>query len=323
MTAWCLNTATEMQALLDVILPVFLVMGFGFAAARSGRFSDTAVDGLMRFAQNFAVPVLLFRSIARLDLGAEFDRGLLLSFYAGAFSGFALGFAGAVWLFRRPLPDAVAIGFCCLFSNSLLLGLPITERAYGPAALAGNFAIIAIHSPLLYAFGISAMELARSRGRGLPLHRVLREIASGILHNPLVIGITLGLAANLGGLTLPEIVWSATGLIAQAALPAALFGLGGVLMRYRPDGDMKTIAMVTAISLCVHPAITYGLGRGVFALTTDQLRSAVMTAAMAPGANAYLFANMYGVARRVAASSVLIATSMSILTIWVWLAILP
>lgn len=312
-----------MQALIEVILPVFLVIGFGYGAARAGWFPDAAVDGLMRFAQGFAVPVLLFRGVARLDLGAEFDTGLLLSFYAGAFSGFAVAFAGAVWVFRRPLPDAVAIGFCGLFSNSLLLGLPITERAYGHEALAGNYAIIAIHSPLLYAFGITAMELARSRGHGLPVPRILREIGRGIVTNPLVIGIACGLALNVSGLDVPEVVWSASGLMAQAALPAALFGLGGVLMRYRPEGDRMTIALVAAVSLVLHPAITWTLGHMVFHLSTDQMRSAVVTAAMAPGANAYLFANMYGVGRRVAASSVLVATALSILTVWGWLSILP
>jgi predicted permease len=44
---------------------------------------------------------------------------------------------------------------------------------------------------------------------------------------------------------------------------------------------------------------------------------------MAPGFNAYIFANMYGRARRVAASSVLIATAISILSVWFWLGALP
>ena len=48
-----------------------------------------------------------------------------------------------------------------------------------------------------------------------------------------------------------------------------------------------------------------------------------VTAAMAPGINAYVFANMYGRAKRVAASSVLLATGLSVGTVWVWLAILP
>ena len=61
----------------------------------------------------------------------------------------------------------------------------------------------------------------------------------------------------------------------------------------------------------------------VFSLDQAQLRSAVLTAAMAPGINTFLFANMYGVAQRVAASAVLIATLLSVFTIWVWLIILP
>jgi malonate transporter len=53
------------------------------------------------------------------------------------------------------------------------------------------------------------------------------------------------------------------------------------------------------------------------------MRSAVVTASMAPGVNAYLFASLYGVAKRVAASAVLVATALSILTIWFWLSVLP
>ena len=139
-----------MNALLDVILPVFVVIGFGYAAARAGLLTESAVDGLMRFAQTIAVPCLLFRSIATLDLASVYDARLFLSFYLGAFAAFALGFAGARLVFARPVTDSVTIGFVCLFSNSLLLGLPITERAYGPKALDGNFAILSIHAPLLF-----------------------------------------------------------------------------------------------------------------------------------------------------------------------------
>ncbi|MFD2174911.1 AEC family transporter [Rhodobacter lacus] len=316
-----------MSALIDVILPVFLVLGFGYIVAWKGLFSESAVEGLMRFAQNFAVPVLLARSIAKLDLGASYDFGLMVSFYAGALISFVIGAGAArLWL-RRTGPDAVAIGFACLFSNSLLLGIPITERAYGHDALSGNFAIISIHSPFLYAIGIVAMEAVRSHGTGAGLSRVGLNALIGVLRTPLVIGILTGFTIQAGqaltGMALPAPVWSAMDMIAGAALPAALFGLGGVLVRYRPEGDGRAIAMVTMLSLLVHPAIAYGLGRFVFDLGTPALRSAVLTAAMAPGVNAYLFSNMYGAARRVAASSVLVATAGSILTISLWLSILP
>lgn len=314
-----------MSALFTIIVPVFLVIGFGYLVSWRGWFSESAVDGLMRFAQNFAVPTLLFASMARLNLGNEFRVALLLPFYAGAFASYLAGWAGAKYLFGRTPQDCVAIGFVCLFSNSLLLGIPIMERAYGAEALAGNWAILAIHSPTMYTFGITAMEFTRARGTGQSIGRIALRALTGVLRTPLVIGILCGLGMNLlthAGLVMPEAFWAAVDMITRAALPAALFGLGGILYRYRPEGDMAAIAMCCMCSLFLHPAITFGMGH-VTGLDSAGMRSAVLTASMAPGVNAYLFANIYGAARRVAASTVLIATMGSILSIWMWLAILP
>ncbi|WP_460274792.1 AEC family transporter [Celeribacter sp. ULVN23_4] len=312
-----------MQALIEVILPVFLVIGYGYIARRQGWVSDDLVDSVMKFAQNFAVPLLLFSGIAKMDLGANFHPPILISFYAGALSGGLFCFLGARYLFDRDLTDSVAIGFIGLFSNSLLLGIPITERAYGEAALSGNFAIISIHSPMLYGIGIAAMEIARTRGLGLSAFGLMRQIARSVLRNPLILGITAGWIVNLAHMPLPTPLWDAITLMTRAAIPAALFGLGGVLLRYKPEGDMRIIVWAVFASLVLHPMIAYGLGHYVFGLEIASLRSATLTAAMAPGVNAYLFANMYGVAKRVAASSVLIGTGLSILSIWCWLAILP
>jgi len=147
-------------------------------------------------------------------------------------------------------------------------------------------------------------------------------VLRAMFHNALVIAIALGFAVNLSGLPVPEVMEDALDMMVRAALPAALFSLGGVLYRYRPEGDLRTIAYVVALSLVVHPAITYGLAKA-FGLSTEALRSAVVTAAMAPGVNVYVFANMYGRAKRVAASSALIGTGLVMLTGWVWLQILP
>lgn len=309
-----------MQALLEITLPVFFVIGFGYVVAWRGLFSGAMVDGLVKFTQNFAIPCLLFRAISEIDLGASLSMPLLVSFYFGAFACFFLGFLGARVFFGRNPVDAVAIGFCCLFSNSVLLGLPITERAYGPEALAGNFAIITFHAPLGYLLGTAAMEIVRA-GAASAFVKASR-IVNAMFHNPIVISLGLGVIVNLTGLPLPVPAIEGLDLIAKAALPAALFSLGGVLFQYRPEGDLKTILMVSSISLLVHPTLVLGAAY-LFSLDTDQIRSAVLTAAMAPGVNAYVFANMYGAARRVAASSVLLSTAASVVTVWVWLLLLP
>ena len=308
-----------MSALLDVILPVFLLIGAGYAAVWRGFFSDSGVEGLMAYTQRFAIPCLLFRGIVEIDLGAEFTWPLLLSFYAGALSGFALGLFGAR-AFGRTWEDAIAIGFCGLFSNSVLLGLPIAERAFGTDSLRFNYAIIAIHAPFCYLVGVTAMEFIRARGE--PLAGLPRKVTRAMFHNALVIGIALGFIVNLTGLTLPKIANDALDLIIRSALPAALFGLGGILYRYKIEGDVKIIALICTASLVLHPSVAWMLGE-LLGLSTDQLRASVLTAAMAPGVNTYIFANIYGTARRSAASGVLMGTGFSILSVWVWLLILP
>lgn len=309
-----------MQALAEVILPVFLVIGFGYVVRWRNIMNDAQVEGVVWFTQTIAIPCLLFLAISRLNLSQDFDWRLLASFYAGAFTGFVLGLFGARFLFNRPWEDCVAIGFVGLFSNSVLLGVPITERAFGTEALAGNFAIIALHGPICYAIGITTMEAILNRGGRL--RDTGRRVWRAMTHNPLVIGISLGLFVNATGLILPGVMDDALSMVARAALPAALFSLGGVLYRYRPEGDIATIAYAVSLSLIVHPVVTYLLARG-FGLGVDAMRSAVITAAMAPGVNVYMFANMYGRAKRVAASSVLIGTIAVMGTGWIWLQILP
>ncbi|WP_238368830.1 AEC family transporter [Mesobacterium pallidum] len=309
-----------MQALIDVILPVFLVIGAGYLAVWSRFFPAEAVDGLMRFAQNFAFPILLFNAIRNLDLGAAFHWPLLIAFYTGAIVAFGLGYLGArLWL-KRDTEDSVAIAFGALFSNSLMLGLAITERAFGPGALEPNYAIIALHAPFCYGVGITAMEIARARTSGVRASP--QKVLAAMFKNVLVIGIAAGFVFNFASIPLPGVVEDAVGMIIPTALPIALFGMGGVLVQYRPEGDTRAIAMVCALSLLVHPSVTWTLSQ-VFGLGTGAMRSAVLTSAMAPGINAYVFANMYGRAKRVAATSVLAATSLSLLTAWFWLSLLP
>lgn len=308
-----------MADILNVVLPVFILIGFGYVARWRGFVADVHIDALMKFALNFAVPALLFGAISTLDLQADLAPSMLLSFYTGAFTCFFLGLFGAHYVFKRAWEDSVAIGFCCLFSNSLLLGVPIAERAYGPDSLGGAFAIISVHSLFCYGLGISTMEIVRARGKSIA--QTVQTVAKGMFRNVLVMAIFAGFAVNLFGITLPASLTDSLGLLSQTALPVALFGIGGVLKRYKPEGDLRIVLYICVISLVVHPAITFGMGMQ-FNLSQEYLRSAVIISAMAPGINSYIFASLYGHAMRVAASGVLVATSLSILSVSAWLIVL-
>ena len=304
--------------IIDIVAPVFLLIALGAAAVKLGWFTDTAIDGMMGFALKFAAPCLLFLSVARLDIGQVFQWPLMLSFYLGASASFFMAIFLAMKLFKRRPGEAVAMAFGALFSNALLLGLPISERAYGAQSLDTNIALLSVHAPFAYLLGITTMELVRRDKQSVLT--TARIIGVTMFRNPLMIGIGLGFVVNFSGWALPAPLLSSVEMIAQTTLPVALFAIGGVLTRYSLGASLGQAGMITTFSLFVHPLLVYLLANYAFSVAPQVMRNAVLMAAMAPGVNAFVFATMYGRAKGVAASTILLATSASVFTAsgWIW-----
>ncbi|MEZ5871363.1 MAG: AEC family transporter [Nitratireductor sp.] len=302
------------------ILPVFLVLGTGYLGARTGYLNTGIADALNNFAVKLAVPTLLMRAMYNLDFSQAFYPPMLGAFYCGALASFVIAIIAARTFWNRRPGEAVAIGFCAMFSNTVLFGLPIMERAFGAQALPPAFGIISLHAPCLYAVGMITMELSRTDGR--PLGVALKAAARSILTNPFMIGVLLGTFLNLASIPIPEPLMAAINMLATAAIPAALVGIGAALTRYSLRSEFSESVMVSALSLVVHPAIAFVLSWHVLGLPIEYVRAAVVIAAMPPGMNGYIFAAMYDRAMGVAASSLIVANLLSVFTITAWLALL-
>ena len=305
----------------DIVAPVFLVIAAGYLAVWRGLFAAGMVDGLMRFAIQFAVPCLLFRATSTMDLASAYDWRLMGSFYVGAALSFATATLVTWKLFGRNPADAVAVGFGALFSNLVLLGLPISERAWGldSKAMASAYAIVSVHAPFCYLLGITSIEWLRADGRSI--QGTARIVLRAMFRNSLMIGIGLGFIVNLSGMALPALLTASIDIVARAALPVALFGLGGMLARYSFKESISEAGSISIISLLLHPGITYVLCR-LLGVPEALTGAAVLMAAMAPGINAYVFASMYHRGQGTAASTVLLGTAASVLTVSTWLWIL-
>ena len=301
--------------LLNTIAPVFLVVLAGYVAARRALFDVPTVDALMRYAVRFAIPCLLFRAVSTIDLGAAYDGRSLVSFYAAALVCFVLGALVARRVFGRRPGEAVAVGFGGLFSNLVLLGLPVIELTFGEAALPKAYALVSLHAPFCYLLGIVTMELVRADGRALP--ETAAVVVRALFANPLMIGIALGFLLNLSTLSLPAFAATALDLVADSALPIALVGLGGVLARYTLSERVAEPVAIAAISLVLHPALALALCT-LLGVPADERNVVVLMAAMSPGVNAYLFANLYGRAEGAAAAVVLLGTVAAAASVGVW-----
>ncbi len=299
----------------NIVAPVFIVVAAGDAAVRSRILADEPIDQLMKFAIQFAIPCLLFSATSTIDLAVAFNWRLLLSYYAAAIGSFAIAYVVIRYGFKRRPGEAVGIAFGALFSNLVLLGLPISERAWGVDGMAPSFALVSVNAPICYLVGITTMELLRADGRSFV--ETSRIVVNAIFRNSLMIGITLGFLVNFSGLPLPAPLLGAIDLLARASLPVALFALGGLLTRYQLSKSFGEAGVISTISLIVQPALVW-----LLAWQLQLPDVIVLMAAAAPGLNAYLFAAMYNRGQDSAASSVLLSTLLSLFTITGWLILL-
>ncbi len=309
-----------MLSIFITVLPVFLIIGAGYGTMWRDLMSEAGIDALAKFAQKFAIPCLLFLAVARLDLKAYFNVPLFATYYIPALLIFIIGGLTGFVFFKRTPAQSVAVGFTTLFSNMVLLGLPIMERAYGVEALSTNYALASVHVLFCYIIGITCMEVLRADGQGSIA--IVRAVTRAIFHNALALGLIMGFAFNFSGIALPATAEAALEMMARSALPVALFALGGVLHRYKLTSNLPEVAAVGTIKLLLFPALVYVLGTHVFHLPVGVRNSTVVIAAMPPGINTYIFASMYNRAQQTAATSVVICTAISVFTITGWLAFL-
>ena len=95
---------TELLSTLTIVLPVFLVIGLGFALRRTALIDANFLYQLNRLIYYIALPSLLFYKIGTADFGASFNEALVLGLILVIAIGFALSYT---WAALRGYPPAV------------------------------------------------------------------------------------------------------------------------------------------------------------------------------------------------------------------------
>jgi predicted permease len=306
-----------MLDILNVVIPVFAIIALGYLAVRYRLYPSEGVRGLVAFVNNFLTPCLLFQSMLHADFETAFNWSVIVPFYIGALASFILGSIIAVRFFKNRPGEGVSSGFAAMFTNTVLLGIPILQRAYGEAALQVAFSIIAFHASVLITVAMLTMELVRRDGA--PLYKALGVAALRIISNPLLWGIALGAAANLAGVTLVEPIEAFFTMMSAAVVPVALFGLGGALNEYRLADNWPQALAMSMLKLVLQPLIAWLIMVPLLHVDMETGRYGIVLAAMPAGINVYVFATYYNRAVNVATNTILISTVLSVLTVSGWL----
>lgn len=303
-----------MQALPHLVAltaPLFVLVLLGFGLMRWLRWPGTMSDALTRFVFAVAVPALLFRMMTGFSRLPPVDARLLIAYFGGCAIVFAAGRLLAYALFRMDgaAQSVVAIGG--VFSNTVLLGVPLAQVLLGESAMPTISLVVIFNALVLWTLVTASVEWARQRELSAP---TLARTAIGVVTNPIVGSILAGTAWGYTGLALPAIADRTLELIAVAAAPLSLIVLGMGLAEFRIRDGWRPSLAVAAMKLAVLPLVVLGLARAL-SLPPLETQAIVMMAASPIGANVYLMAKEFSTQEGTIAASLVISTALAAVTV--------
>lgn len=301
-----------MEPLVDIVLPVFGIVVAGYLCGRRGLLGDESSEALNRFVYYVALPALLFRAMAGVDLATVVNVPFIVGF-AGAL--LALWLAAGILarlVFGSDLSQATLHGMNGVLGNSGFMGIPLAITAYGePAAVPAIVATI-VNAAIVPAIGITLIEYTRGRGGGAG---VFLKLARSLSTNPVLVAPLLGLAWATAGLDMPTPLEGFTSILGAAAAPCALFAIGLFLVGKPQSEGRAEVASMMALKLVAHPALTALMVFVVYSADPYWAKNAVLMAALPTGSSTFVLAQAYGVYVLRTSSAILWSTVASVATI--------
>ncbi len=291
-------------------LPFFMVIGVGYGAGRSGFFTEAATAWLTKFVFYFALSAMLFRFSANLSLAEVFDLTFVKAYLLATTVVYLL--ATAVALLRRiPMQEAAIEAQCAIIGNVGFLGIPMLALLLGEAAIASVMLVLAVD---LIVFGSLIVILITGARDGRVSWGIFRSIGLGLLKNPMIVSIVLGLTWSGLQIPIPGPLNEFVILLGNAATPGALFAIGASLASKSAE-RVFVAGWLSFCKLVLHPAAVAVAALLIFPVEPYAAGVMIAAAALPVAGNVYMLAQHYGVAPHRVSASILISTALSIVTV--------
>lgn len=316
---------------IGICLPIYGLVLLGFLLRRRGFMDESAQRFLTAFVYRFSLPVLIFLAVAREDFADLLNPSVIMPVVATIGIGGGLALAAA-WLIGLPKGLRAPVGFSPFFANTVFLGFPLAEKAFGPAGLTNAAIVNAFGMPLFVATGV-LMLLASERREGT---HPLRAISGAIL-NPIVLSALIGLvvSAILHGTGLRDwaeqqqwvmTTWSLTRSVvdplATIGMPLALMAVGAALRFDTLAAEKGLMAVSVVLKVLVGPAMTLLFSWWWFPDATAAERgTAVLLMAMPLSVGCYVVSSALGSRQDFVAGLLVLSTVAAAVTTPIWVAL--
>ena len=302
---------------LQAVLPVALLLLLGCLMRKRGLVSEHFAAEGDHLCMRLLFPVLLFRSISQGELALD----SCLRSIAFAYGIIAVSLLAGILLIPRLVRDRnqIAVVIQSLYrGNFTLYGIPFSQLLGGSGAAAAASAIAAATLPVLNIAAVVMYAWYAGRER-----RNWVQLLKGILKNPILWGVFLGLAFRPFHAALPGPLESLTASLAAMASPLAFLTLGTKLYGGRvPAEQRKLTGAVVLYKLLIMPALVLPMAIWGFGFRGPELIPVFLFAAAPSAITTYQLAGEYGADDLLAGSIVTISTLASSVTLCVFVAVL-
>lgn len=291
-------------------LPFFAIIGLGYWAGRSRFFSPEATAYLTKFVFFFPLSAMIFRFSANLSFDAVFNGRLMLGYLVGTLAIYLIATAIAM-LRGLDIPTAAIEAQCAVIGNTGFLGLPMLIMLYGEGAIGPVMLVLTVD---LVVFSSLVVMLINGARDGRLKLSTLRVMGLGLIRNPMIVSIVLGMLWSGLALPVPGPLNDFLTILGGAATPGALFAIGASLAGKSAE-RVQIAAWLSACKLLLHPAAVAVCVLVIFPLDRFSATVVIASAALPVAGNVYMLAQHYGVAPQRVSAAILLSTLASIITL--------
>lgn len=236
---------------LNATIPVFLVMVIGYLLKILHIVDEPFVKTLNSFNYKITLPVLLFRDIAESDFYSAWDTRYVLYCFLVTLVSISViwTLAGLFYRNKGQLGEFIQASYR---SSAAVLGIAFIQNIYGNSGMAPLMIIGTV--PLYNVAAVLVLSFTGPNSHGLD-KASLKSSVKGIVTNPIIIGILLGMLVSACRISFPVIIDKTIGNISSLATPLALLGLGAGFEGRKALKQLAPTAAATLVKLAVLPAI--------------------------------------------------------------------
>lgn len=250
---------------IGAVSPIILMTVIGYLLKRAGFITETLAKALNKLVFRVFLPVMLFLNVYKIEDAEKVDLGYIVYVLLAQILIFLVSIP-LVMLVTKKCERRGVLLQATFRSNYALIGIPLAGALFGDSGLLVATLLSAAVIPLYNILAVISLSVFREGGE----KPSVKKIILGILKNPLIISIAMGMLTLLVRLLfvrwnitfrLSDIapVFTALNYLSSLATPLALLVLGAQFEFSAISSLKKEIVFGTVMRTAVAPVLGIGI----------------------------------------------------------------